>query len=209
MLTALTANSPFWQGRDTGCASWRSVVLSQLPTAGPAPVWGDLETYHRTVRDVVRTGGAFDEGMLYYDARLSARFPTVEVRVTDVCPDVETAVAVAALCRALVDTAAGSDDLAGAPEMSTLTARAAAWGAARHGVSGLLVDPVTTELVPAPQAIESLLAHTAGALEDNDDSARVHEQVGRILAEGTFADRQRRLVDPAAPGWTTGAFRVH
>ncbi|MFC7491047.1 MULTISPECIES: carboxylate-amine ligase [unclassified Knoellia] len=208
VLTALTANSPFWQGRDSGCASWRSVVLSQLPTAGPAPVWGDLETYRRTVREVVRTGGAFDEGMLYYDARLSARFPTVEVRVTDVCPDVEVAVAVAALCRALVDTAATSDPRMGPPEVSTLALRAAAWRAARHGVGGMLVDPTTNDLSPAAPAVESLLAHTEGALEDNGDSARVREVVGRILTDGTFADRQRRLVDPTGPGRAMGAFRV-
>lgn len=207
LLTALTANSPFWQGRDTGCESWRSVVLSQLPTAGPAPVWGDLQRYRRTVREVVRAGGAFDESMLYYDARLSATYPTVEFRVTDVCPDEAVAVAVAGLCRALVDTVVRAADVP-PPEVSTLTLRAAAWRAARHGVGGQLMDPVTTELVPAARALGALLAFTGDALEENGDRDRVHAFVARTVATGTAAQRQRQLVDPAAPGKTLGHFHV-
>lgn len=207
LLTALTANSPFWQGRDTGCASWRSVVLSQLPTAGPTPVWGDLAAYRRTVREVVDAGGAFDEAMLYYDARLSAKYPTVELRVTDVCPDTEVAVAVAGLCRALVDSAVRAADVP-PPDVSTLTLRAAAWRAARHGVAGKLVDPVTTELVPAPRAVGALLTFTSDALEESGDRDRVQSFVARTLATGTAAARQRRLVDPAAPGKTMAPFHV-
>lgn len=207
LLTALTANSPFWQGRDTGCASWRSVVLSQLPTAGPTPLWGDLATYRRTVQEVVDAGGAFDEAMLYYDARLSARYPTVEFRVTDVCPDGEAAIALAGLCRALVDTAVGAGDVP-APDVSTLTLRAAAWRAARHGLAGELVDPVTGALVPAPRAVGALLSFIEEALEENGDRDRVHAFVAGTLAAGTAAERQRRVVDPAAPAKTMASFRV-
>lgn len=209
LLTALASNSPFWQGRDTGHASWRSVVLSQLPTAGPAPVWGDLDAYRRASRAVIDAGGAFDEGMLYYDARLSARYPTVEVRVTDVCPEPHVAVAVAGLCRALVDTAArATAAIRRDGEPSTLALRSASWQAARHGVGDRLVDPGTGALVAAEQAFESLLRFAGDALDENGDRALVTEVVKRTLVDGTAADRQRRVVDPGSPWRGLTDFRV-
>ena len=210
LLTALTANSPHWQGRDTGHASWRSLVLAQLPTAGPAPVWGDVDGYRRAARAVIDAGGAFDEGMLYYDARLSDRYPTVEIRVTDVCPDPEIAVAVAGLCRALVETAAvaGAGVARAGADPSTPALRAAAWRAARHGLGDRLVVPASGDLVPARQALGSLLTFTSEALDDAGDLVRVQDVIERTLADGTAADRQRRLVDPHAPSAGLAGFRV-
>jgi len=210
VLTALAANSPFWHGRDTGHASWRSVVLSQLPTAGPAPVWRDVETYRRTADVVVSGGGAFDDGMLYYDARLSATYPTVEVRVTDVVPDRDVAVAVAGICRALVDTVAAAPAVArrASERFPTLALRTAAWRAARHGLGERLLDPATAELVPAKQAVGSLLAFAGDALEGHGDLTTVQAVVDRVLADGSAADRQRVLVDPRRPADGLSAFRV-
>ncbi|WP_353952027.1 glutamate--cysteine ligase [Knoellia sp. S7-12] len=196
VLTALAANSPYWQGRDTGYASFRSVVLSQLPTAGPTQAWGDVDTYRRASQQVIDAGGAFDKGMLYYDARLSATFPTVEIRVTDVCPEPGIAVAVAALCRALVETAIAR---ATAPvDVSTLALRAAAWRAARHGLTEQLVDPASGQLAPAERVVGSLLAAISDALEANGDLARVRDTIDRLVRDGGFAQRQRRLVDPTS-----------
>lgn len=198
VLTALTANSPFWQGRDTGHASFRSVVLSQLPTAGPTQAWGDVDTYRHTARRIIDVGGAFDEGMLYYDARLSARYPTVEVRVTDVCPEPDVAVAVAALCRALVTTMA--EGARGRADVSTAVLRSAAWRAARHGLAERLVDPATGDLVSADLAVASLLDVTREALRGTGDLGLVRDTVDRIVREGGVAQRQRRVVDATAPG---------
>lgn len=209
VLTALTANSPHWHARDTGHASWRSVVLSQLPTAGPAPAWGDLDTYRRLAREVIEGGGAFDDGMLYYDARLSARYPTVEVRVADVVPEPDVAVAVAGLCRALVDTVAASpEESQRGGAWSTLTLRTAAWRAARHGLGERLLDPSTGELVPAKEAVASLLSFTRDALDEHGDLVAVQAVLERSLADGTAADRQRRHVDPASPADGLVRFRV-
>ncbi|WP_404385393.1 glutamate--cysteine ligase [Knoellia locipacati] len=213
LLTALTANSPHWQGRDTGHASWRSLVLSQLPTAGPAPVWGDHASYRRAARAIIDAGGAFDEGMLYYDARLSARYPTVEIRVTDTCPDLGTTVAVAGLCRALVATvahAATGPAATSSPrgDHSTPALRAASWRAARHGLGERLVDPASGDLVPAADALSSLLEFTGGALDHHGDLERVRDVVERLLVDGTSAERQRRLVDPRSPWPGLAGFRV-
>jgi carboxylate-amine ligase len=206
VLTALTANSPFWQGRDTGHASFRSVVLSQLPTAGPTQAWGDVDTYRRVARQVIDVGGAFDEGMLYYDARLSARYPTVEVRVTDVCPEPDVAVTVAALCRALVTTMAEGSVLP--PDVPTSVLRAAAWRSARHGLTERLVEPATGHLVPAAAAVESLLGVTRDALEEVGDLDLVRETVDRMTRDGGAAQRQRREVDPAAPASGLRSFGI-
>ncbi|MGI8666345.1 MAG: carboxylate-amine ligase [Jatrophihabitans sp.] len=105
VLTALSSNSPFWQGQDTGYASFRSVLWGRWPTAGPTDTFGDLAGYDAQVAELIESGAALDDGMIYFDARLSAHYPTVEVRVADVCTDVRDAVLLAALVRALVDTA--------------------------------------------------------------------------------------------------------
>src|SRR3954464_14943356 len=102
----LTANSPFWMGADTGYASYRSQSWGRWPSAGPNGVFADAADYHRLIDDVLATGTAVDTGMVYFDARLSANWPTVEVRVADVCLRVDDAVTLAGLVRGLVETAA-------------------------------------------------------------------------------------------------------
>lgn len=106
VLVAVAANSPFARGHDTGYASWRTEQWSRWPSAGPTEPFGDIEGYHAACRALVASGAARDSGMLYFDARLSESYPTIEVRVADVCTDVEDAVLVAALARALVSTTA-------------------------------------------------------------------------------------------------------
>ncbi|MBV9486414.1 MAG: YbdK family carboxylate-amine ligase, partial [Frankiaceae bacterium] len=83
-LIALSANSPYWEGRDTGYDSWRHQVWSRWPTAGPTSVFGSLEQYDGTADALIASGAAIDRGMLYFLARLSERWPTVEIRVADV-----------------------------------------------------------------------------------------------------------------------------
>ena len=80
LLTALTANSPFWQGADTGYASYRSQAWHRWPSAGPNEVFSDAGEYHRLIDAVLTTGTVLDSGMVYFDARLSDKWPTVELR---------------------------------------------------------------------------------------------------------------------------------
>ena len=106
VLLALSANSPFWQGRDTSYASFRYQAWGRWPTAGPTEPFGTAEAYRQTVRQMVGTGTLLDSGMVYFDARLSEHYPTLEVRIADVCLHADDAVLIAALCRALVETEA-------------------------------------------------------------------------------------------------------
>ena len=104
-LLAVTANSPITGGHDTGWASWRYVLQSRWPTATPPAAWPDAAAYDAAVRRLIARGAALDERSVYFLARLSPRYPTIEVRVADVCLDAGTAVLLAGLTRALVATA--------------------------------------------------------------------------------------------------------
>ncbi|MES4892113.1 glutamate--cysteine ligase [Streptomyces sp. NPDC096012] len=198
VLRAISANSPFWQGQDTGYAGYRSRVWNRWPSAGPTEPFGSAEQYHRRVADMVGTGAILDEGMVYFDARLSARYPTVEIRVADVCLYADTAVLIAALSRALVETAA-RDWRAGrpAPGHSVSLLRMGDWRAARFGLDGDLLDPATMRPRPAAQVVRALLEHTGDALTDFGDAARAGRAVEELLRDGNGAREQRRLLERA------------
>jgi carboxylate-amine ligase len=193
VLTAISGNSPFWHGEDSGYSSYRSVMWSLWPTAGPTDAFGSVEGYERTIRGLLASGAAMDMGMMYFDARLSARYPTVEVRVPDVCTDVGDALLIAALARALVDTAA-AEWAAGRPpvDVSVGLLRAAAWGASRSGMSDNLVNTATTEALPAWDLLDLLVEHVGDALTSNGDATRVVNAIARIKETGTGSEWQRR-----------------
>ncbi|HXH77369.1 glutamate--cysteine ligase [Nocardioides sp.] len=196
VLLALSANSPYWQGEDSGYASFRSQVAVRWPSAGPVDAFGSAERYHELVADMVATGVLLDPAMAYFDARLSDSYPTVEVRVADVCLDSRDAVLVAGLCRGLVETAS-RDWTEGrpAPEMPTAMLRLANWQAGRYGVEGDLLDPVTTRPRPAREVLDDLVAHVRPALEETGDLDRVREGIERVLTTGNGAARQRSVLD--------------
>lgn len=196
LLLAISANSPYWQGRDTGYESFRSQAIVRWPTAGPYDAFGSAEHYHRFVDDMVATEVLLDRDMAYFDARLSQSYPTVEVRVADVCLDSRDAVLVAGLSRALVETAAR--DWSGGcppPEMPTSMLRLANWQAGRAGVSGSLLDPLSGRPRPAREVLSDLVEHLRPALEDYGDLALVEEGLERVLTAGTGATRQRRVLE--------------
>src|SRR5215207_7384002 len=101
-LLALSANSPFWLGEDSGYASYRAQIWGRLPTAGPPAPFGSLAEHDALVRALVATGGALDAASVYWDVRLPQKLGTVEVRVADACTKADEAVMLAGLSRALV-----------------------------------------------------------------------------------------------------------
>jgi carboxylate-amine ligase len=191
VLVALSANSPFADRRDTGYASWRSQVWARWPSAGPTEQFGSLEGYREVSRMLLESGAARDDGMLYFDARLSAAHPTVEVRVCDVCTDPADAVVVAVLVRALVETSATAwAEGRPAPPWRAEALRAAHWRASRFGLSETLVHPVLRELRPAREVLDALVAAVEPALADAGDLDRVMRRFDRVLHENGAA-RQR------------------
>ena len=194
VLIALSANSPFWHGEDTGYASYRSQVWNRWPSAGPLDVLGSPDSYHQLVHDMVSTGVALDEGMVYFDARLSRHYPTVEIRVADVCLRPDNTVLLAGVARALVETAA-REWREGMEPVSVPSAllRLAGWKAGRWGLRGDLLDPHTHRPAPALAVVNSLLHHIRGALEEMGDLHRVEDLVDRLLADGTGARQMEVL----------------
>ncbi len=191
VLLALSANSPYVDGRDSGYASWRAQVWSRWPSAGPTEPFGSVEGYRAAGRTLIETGAARDTGMLYYDARLSERWPTVEVRVCDVCTDPSVAVAIAALVRGLVQT--GADDWSArrpAPRWRVDALRAAHWRASRFGLADALVSPTSARLRPAGEVVGELVDHVRPALEAVGDLERVRGLLDRGASDNG-ASRQR------------------
>jgi carboxylate-amine ligase len=194
VLAALTTNSPFWLGQDSGYASFRSQAWNRWPSAGPTGPFGSPAAYHQLIDDLLGTGTVLDQGMVYFDARLSATWPTVEVRVADVALRVEDAVLLAGLVRALVETAAG-EWRAGrpAPDTRTEVLRVATWRAGRSGLSADLVDPRTGRPAPAADVVAALVEHVRPALTESGDLELVEHGVAEVLRRGTGAELQRRV----------------
>jgi len=191
-LAAISANSPFWDGQDTGYASWRTQMWQRWPSAGPTELFGSAEAYDEVADDLVRSGVLLDRAMLYYDARLSNHLPTLEVRVGDVCGSADDAVLLAALARALVSTGARawSEGVPPAPVRTELL-KAAQWRASRSGVRGELVDVLERRPVPAPTLLDRLVEHLRPELDRAGDTDLVLSGLDRLVHEGTGADRQR------------------
>ncbi len=191
VLLALSANSPFWCGRDTGHASWRSQVWNRWPSAGPQQPFGDVAGYREVSARMMQWGASIDPGMLYFDVRLAERYPTVEIRVADVCTEVDDAVLVAVLARALVDTCAAQPDTPTAWRTDLL--RSAAWRAARYGMAGPLVHPGHGGLAAVREVFEAVLGFAGEALEAAGDRELVRAAFERTLARGNGAARQRAV----------------
>jgi carboxylate-amine ligase len=202
VLVALGANSPFWDGHDTGFASWRTVVFGRWPVSGPPPFFDGASHYEERVSALLGTGVIADRHQLYWHARLSDEYPTLEVRAPDVQLDVDSAVTIAGMARGLVVTALREGRCGGRPlDPPASILQAAVWHAARHGLTADLVDPRTGTPLPAADVVGALLDRITPALKGLGEVDRVTAGVQRLIAGGTGAARQRAAL---ARGGTEG-----
>ena len=156
--------------------------------------WPDTAAYDAAVRRLIRQGAALDEHSVYLLARLSPRYPTVEVRVADACLDAGTAVLLAGLTRALVATAlAEARQGTPVPAAPTRWVNAALAAAARHGLAGPAVDPSTGQAADPRSLLIRLLDHVRPALSGCGDAQIITGLLRRLDQQGTGADRQRAL----------------
>jgi len=195
-LLALSASSPFsHRGEDTGYASTRSLVWSRWPTTGSAGAFPSAAAYEAEVQNLVASGVISDAGMIYFDVRPSSHVPTLELRVCDACPRVDTVVLVAALFRAVV-----ARELArwrrGEPSAAVTPAlqRAAMWRAARSGLEGELVDLREPRAVPAGALLRSMLGDLRPELERTASWEVASALCEQALAAGSSAARQREVL---------------
>lgn len=195
-LVALAANSPFFEGHDTGYASFRTEVWRRWPMAGSPHPFGNRAEYDALARTLVETGAIIDETRIYWDVRPADRFETLEFRATDVCLTLDEAVMTAGLCRSLARKLGGdvrADEARDAvyipirPELL----RAAEWRAARYGLEGELIDVHAGKAVPAAELIETMLRFLREDLEAHDEWEEVSAVVRQVLARGNGAGRQR------------------
>ncbi len=189
VLLALSANSPFWEGTDTGFASYRTEIWIRWPTAGPIGQFSSMAEYDAMVESLIRAGVVLDAGMAYWDIRPSKRFPTLEIRIADVMADVQTVVTVAALARALVEACRRSD--APVPVLRPELLRAASWRAAEAGLSDTLIDPLNGTARTARETLDDLLAFTGPELAARGELDQVASTVDALCEAGTGSTVQR------------------
>jgi carboxylate-amine ligase len=161
---------------------------------GPAPWLLSAEHNDETVAELITSGAMLDQQMVYWYARLSPRYPTIEVRIGDVFPTVDDTVLAAAITRALVRTAV-EDVRRGrsAQHIDDWHLQAAYWRAARDGVDGAVLDLEAGGICPGWELVDRLVDRVRPALEELGDLEMVRTLVARMRASGSGAARQRSV----------------
>jgi len=209
-LLALSTSSPYWRGQDTGLKSYRLAAFDELPRTGPPETFSSFGEYQRTVAVLVDAGLLEDASKLWWDVRPSARFPTVEMRITDVCPLLDDAVGIAALfrclCSMLYRLRRENKRWRAYPRMLVAENR---WRAQRYGLDEGLVDFGRGAIVPYGELLDEMIGLVA---EDAEAFGCAGEIAGlrAVLARGTSAHRQRATVAKriAAGETEAGALRA-
>jgi carboxylate-amine ligase len=189
-LLALSTSSPFWQGNSTGLKSYRLSVFDELPRTGMPHQFGSYSEYARTIELLVNAGLIEDASKIWWDLRLSARFPTLEMRVTDVCPLLADGITIAALFRCILRMLyrlrRQNQRWRYYPPFLVRENR---WRAQRYGTGDGLVDFGKGAVVPFAELMEELLELIAEDAEHFGCTAEV-ARVRDIIRDGTSADRQ-------------------
>ncbi len=196
-LLALSCSSPFWGGEDSGLASYRLTVFDALPRTGLPDMLGSYGEYRRLVDQLVSAGCIEDATKIWWDVRPSAKFPTVEQRVTDVCSRLEDAACLAAMFQSLMAFLyrLRSRNQRWRIYPPTLI-RENRWRAQRYGVNGKLVDHGRRQLAPFADLIEEWIEFVSPDAEMLGCKAEVlHAR--RLVRDGTSADRQRAVHEKA------------
>jgi glutamate---cysteine ligase / carboxylate-amine ligase len=189
-LLALSTSSPFWDGEDTGLKSYRLAVFNEVPRTGLPELFDSWGEFQRHLAVMVRAGLIEDGTKLWWDIRPSVRFPTLEMRILDVCTRLDDAIAIAALYRCLLRM------LWRLKRSNQRWRRYAAmlvnenrWRAQRYGFDEGLVDFGKGAIVPYAELLEEMIQLTA---EDQEvfGCKREVAETRAILARGTSAHRQ-------------------
>jgi glutamate---cysteine ligase / carboxylate-amine ligase len=191
-ILALSANSPFWLGLDTGFASYRTEIFGRFPMTGTPYPFASRAEYDELVAALVATGTIDDASKLYWDVRPSSHVETIEYRIADVCTSIDEAVMIAGLCRALAKTA-HDESMCGLPldPVRPEILRAAKFRATRYGLKGDLIDVSARRSAPSAEVVGSMLTHLRPALEEFGDWDEIASLVRQTFERGSGADRQR------------------
>jgi carboxylate-amine ligase len=199
-LLALSASSPFWQGRDTGLASYRLSIFDNLPRTGLPPMFTSHSEYQRAVEILTGVGIIEDASKVWWDLRPSVRFPTLETRICDVTPRLSDTLAIAGLvqCIAHMLFRLRQNNLRWR-QYERFLVNENRWRAQRYGVSQPLMDFGKLELIAYEELIHELLALVREDAEALGCAEEI-EAARSIAATGNSADRQRMVRDQALQG---------
>lgn len=202
VLLALSASSPFWEGRETGLSAYRLSVWGEMPRTGLPELFADQGDYDRYVSAMVRSGAIKDASFLWWTLRPSMRFPTLELRVSDSCTRLEDTLTIAALYRCLVRRLdrdpAMNGDLTSA---SRAIVSENMWRAQRDGVQASFIDEHGS-VTPFAAHLDTILADLAEDADSLECAAEV-SRARQIVSEGASADRQRSIFKEARAGGKT------
>jgi carboxylate-amine ligase len=194
-LLALSANSPFWLGRDTGLASTRTKIFETFPRTGLPPSFGSFEEFELLVERAVKSGSFPDYTYIWWDARPHPKLGTLEVRIPDAQTRLENVTAIVALVQSVVATLADRFERGERPQVQPITLIAEnKWRAARDGLNGKLIDLERDEERPAHEAVLALVERAepaAARLGCREELAEVE----RVVERGTGADEQRDVYE--------------
>jgi len=193
VFLALSTSSPFWNHRVTGLLSYRQALYDEWPRSGIPDFFHD-EADYQAFTERMRAGGAIsDSSQLWWAIRPALRFPTLEMRIADICTRLEDALAIAALYRALIATLVANPDLGRA--RSTHTRRLIdenRWRAKRDGIKAELILETSNAVVPVTKVVSDLMA-ACGEQIDRLGCADALKPIERILSEGTSAHQQLKI----------------
>ncbi|MFJ4067238.1 carboxylate-amine ligase [Pseudomonas sp. NPDC089996] len=203
LLLVLSASSPMWAGQVTGYMSYRRVICAEWPHMGLPEALPDWNAYERYRALLQRTGVLAAEGDFWWAIRPSRRFPTVELRICDACPDLEDALCLAGLFRHLVE-----QNLTARHAVSPLSrelrwiTQENYWRAMRHGRFAEFIGTHEQQPVTALAWLSQLQAEFA---PDTVDAERAYQHARHILQQGTSADRQLLTLQCALANGATSA----
>ena len=191
LLLALSASSPFWQGRYTGLAAYRSSVWGELPRTGLPDLFRDEGEFKRFVDIMVSSGAIKEASFLWWNIRPSTRYPTLELRVADSCTDLNDTIAIAALYRCIVRHLVRVPQLH--QEMTGVSRAIISenlWRAQRDGVQARFVDEASGGTIGCGDFLGALLLQLAPEIEEFDCLHEI-ERAKVIVLSGTSADFQQ------------------
>jgi carboxylate-amine ligase len=189
-ILALSTSSPFWQGRETGLKSYRSIIFEDLPRTGLPPAFSSWADYQNLVDVLIKTHCIEDSTKIWWDIRPHPRFPTLEFRISDICTRVDEAVCIAALYLAIVGKLIKlrqNNQSWRYYRHHMVTENK--WRAVRYGIDGKLIDFGKEREVPLRFLAVELLELVDDVLDELGIRAEA-EYVHSILENGTSADRQ-------------------
>jgi carboxylate-amine ligase len=194
-LLALSTSSPFWAGRKTGLKSYRAVIFEDFPRSGIPDIYRSHADYEAVIRTLVNTGCIPNASKIWWDVRPHHNYPTLEFRVCDICTRVDEAIAIAALCQAMVlwHWKLRRQNISFRTYRKELLDENK-WRAARYGLDGKLIDFGKQIELPARSLVREMLDLLAEEIDELGSRKEI-EPIYRMLQTGTGADRQLRVHD--------------